>query len=59
MCLFMERFENIALNIQKLIPDVTLHHTVMILRLRLFVDNLCKKLVVDLDELRRTAAKFM
>jgi len=55
----MERFGKLTLRIHDLNPKVALHHMVTVVRLRPFVDNLCKKPASDLDELRRRAAKFM
>jgi len=56
---FMERFGKIALNIRNLSPEVAMHHMVTALKPGLFSDNLCKKPVMNLDELRQRAAKFM
>ena len=48
-----------TLNIQNLSPDVALHHMVITLRPRPFVDNLCKKATSNLDELRQRPTNFM
>jgi len=47
--LFMERFSKLALHIQDLNLEVTLHHMITALRPKPFVDTLCKKLVTDLN----------
>jgi len=57
--IFMECFGKVVLSIQNLSPEVTMHHMVTTLRSRPFADNLCKKPVTDLDELRQRATKFM
>jgi len=55
----MERFGKVALNIWNLNPEVAMHHMVTALRPDIFSDSLCKKLVLDMDELRQRATKFM
>jgi len=50
--MFMERFGKVALGIQNLSPEVTMHHMP-------FPDSLCKKSTTNLDELRQQASKFM
>ena len=57
--LFMKRFSKVTLNIQNLCPDVAMHHMVTTLQPRPFVDSVCKKPVVNLDELRQRDAKYM
>jgi len=47
------------LNISNLNPKVAMHHLIKALRPCLFVDNLCKNPVADLDELRIRVTKFM
>jgi len=59
LCNFMERFGKLSLNISNLNPEVAMHHLITALRLGPFVDNLCKKPVANLDELRMRATKFM
>jgi len=48
---FMEHFDKVTLNIRNLKPDVTLHHLIIMLMMRLwlFVNNLCKKFVTNMD----------
>jgi len=48
---FMERLKKVSLYICNLNQEEALHHMVMTLRLGPFVDNICKKLVEELDEL--------
>jgi len=55
----MERLKKVSLYICNLNQEEALHHMVMTLRLGPFVDNICKKLVEELDELWRKAAKFI
>jgi len=56
---FMEMFEKLTLRIKTLDPNVALHHLITALRPGPFVDSLCKKPALDLDELRARVAKFM
>jgi len=49
---FMERFGKIVLNICNLSPEVAMHHMVTVLKPGPFSDSLCKKPVMNLDELR-------
>ena len=51
---FIEIFEKIIVNIRNLNPEVALHHMVMTLRPRPFIDRLCKKPTTN-----RTTTKFM
>jgi len=55
----MEMFEKLASQIQNLNHDVALHHLVTTMPPRPFVNNLCKKPTLNLDELRYRATKFM
>jgi len=55
----MERFGKLTLRIKNLDPNVALHHLITARRPGPFVDSLCKKPTLDLDELRARAAKFM
>jgi len=56
---FMERFIRVALSIQNLSPEVTMHHMFTTLRPWAFTDSLCKWPTTNLDGLRQTIAKFM
>jgi len=56
---FMERFGKIVLNIRNLSPEVAMHHMVTALKPGPFSNSLCKKPIMNLDELRQRAAKFM
>jgi len=55
----MERFRRVALGIQNLSPEVTMHHMITALKPGPFADSLCKKPATNLDELRQRASKFM
>ena len=55
----MERFGKIALNIRNLSPELAMHHMVTALNPGPFSDSLCMKPVMNLDELRQRATKFM
>lgn len=55
----MERFGKVAWDIKNLDLVVAMHHLVMALRLGPFVNNLCKKLTSNLDELCCRATKCM
>ena len=55
----MERFGKIALNIHNISPEVAMHHMITALKLGPFSDSLCKKPVMNMDELPQRAAKFM
>jgi len=57
--MFTKHFGKVVLNILNLNPNVTLHHLIITLRPRPFVDNLCNKLITTLDELRTKVTKFM
>jgi len=57
--MFMEYFGKVALGIQNLSPEVTMHHMIIALKPGPFVDSLCKKLATNLDELRQGTSKFM
>jgi len=57
--MFMDRFNQVALQIRNLNPEVALHHMVMVLRPGPFADSLCKKLVANMNEMRMRAYKFM
>ena len=48
-----------ALGIQNLSPEVTMHHMITTLKPGPFADSLCKKPTTNLDELRQRASKFM
>lgn len=50
-------FKKITMNIWNLDPAVFMHHLIMILRLRPFVNNLCNKPIFDMDKFRRKVAK--
>jgi len=49
---FMESFGKVALSIQNLSLEVTVHHMIIALRSGPFADSLCKKPTTNLDELR-------
>ena len=55
----MERFNKVSLNIRNMDPAVAMHHLVMTFRPTAFVNSLCKKPALDMDDLRRRAAKYM
>jgi len=55
----MERFGKLTLRIKNLDRNVALHHLITALRPGPFMDSLCKKPALNLDELRSRAAKFM
>lgn len=55
----MECFEKVALNIHNLNLNIALHYLITTLKLRPFVDNICKNPVANLDELKTRPAKFM
>ena len=56
---FMERFNRMTLEIKDLNPAVALHHLTTALKPGPFVNSLCKKPPVDMDDLRRRADKYM
>jgi len=56
---FMECFGKMALSIRNLSPEDTMHHLITTLKSGPFVDSLCKKPTINLDELRQRASKFM
>lgn len=56
---FMDRFNQVALQIRNLNSEVVLHHMVTALRTSLFADSLCKKPAANMDEMRMRATKFM
>jgi len=56
---FMDRFNQVALQIRNFNLEVTLHHIVTALRSGPFADSLCKKLATDMNEMRVRASKFM
>lgn len=55
----MEHFKNKSLNIWNLDLAGTMQHLITILRLEPFMNNLCKKLTSNMDELRRKEVKHM
>lgn len=55
----MEHFKNKSLNIWNLDLAGTMQHLTTILRLEPFMNNLCKKLTSNMDELRRKEVKHM
>ncbi|XP_068466501.1 uncharacterized protein [Phaseolus vulgaris] len=57
--MFMEHFGKVALGIQNLSPEVTMHHMIIALKPGPFADSLCKKPATNLDELRQRTSKFM
>ena len=57
--MFMERFGKVALGIRNLSPEVTMHHMITALKPGPFADSLCKKPMINFDELRQRASKFM
>jgi len=57
--IFMEHFGKVALNIRNLDPAVAMHHLIIVFQLGPFVNNLCKKLASDLDELLTRTTKYM
>jgi len=56
---FLERFNQVALQIWNLNLEVALHHKVMALRPGPFADSLCKKSALNMSEMRVRAAKFI
>nr|KYP45848.1 hypothetical protein KK1_032602 [Cajanus cajan] len=56
---FMDRFNKAALEVKDLNPVVALHHLTMALKPGPFVDIICKKPPIDMDDLRRRADKYM
>ena len=57
--MFMERFGKVALGIQNLSPEVTMHHMITTLKPGPFADSFCKKLATNLDKIRQRASDFM
>ncbi|XP_027343033.1 uncharacterized protein LOC113855601 [Abrus precatorius] len=56
---FMECFGRVTLSIHNLEPAVAMHHLTTALKPGPFVNSMCKKPPIDLDELRSQAAKYM
>ncbi|XP_020202085.1 uncharacterized protein LOC109787897 [Cajanus cajan] len=56
---FMERFASISIKIRNLNPEVTLHAMLMALSPRPFVDSLCRRSPLDMDELCARAARYI
>ncbi|XP_027357444.1 uncharacterized protein LOC113866844 [Abrus precatorius] len=56
---FMERFGKVTLSIHNLELAVVMHHLTTALKPGPFVNSLCKKPPINLDELRSRAAKYM
>ncbi|XP_020224130.1 uncharacterized protein LOC109806160 [Cajanus cajan] len=55
---FMECFASISVKIENLNPEVALHAMLMALKPGPFIDNLCRRPPVDMDELRALAAGY-
>ncbi|XP_020224251.1 uncharacterized protein LOC109806292 [Cajanus cajan] len=56
---FMSRFNKAALEIRDLNPAVALHHLTTALKPGPFANNICKKPLTNMDDLRRRADKYM
>jgi len=56
---FVDRFNKVAMSIRNLSPDVAMHHMLTALRPGPFADNLCMQPTDNLNELRKSAAKYM
>ena len=56
---FMDRFNQVTLQIRNLNSEVALHHMVTALRPGPFADSLCKKLTLNMNEMRVRTTKFM
>ncbi|XP_020229088.1 uncharacterized protein LOC109810116 [Cajanus cajan] len=56
---FMDRFNKAALEIRDLNPAVALHHLTTALKPGPFVNSICKKPPLDMNDLRRRADKYM
>jgi len=55
----MERFGKLALSIDNLSPEVTLHQMINALRSEPFIDSLCERPATSMVELRQRVAKHM
>jgi len=56
---FVERLGKLALNINNLSPEITLHQMINALRSGPFADSLCKRPATSMVEFRQRAAKYM
>ena len=55
----MDRFGRTAIQIQNLNPEVALYSMLLTLRPDKFVDNLCKKPLGSMEELRKRAKSYI
>jgi len=56
---FMDRFSKVCMSIRNLMPKIAMHHLVGAIQPGKFTENLIKRPVRDMDELRTRATKFM
>ncbi|RDX91833.1 hypothetical protein CR513_26132, partial [Mucuna pruriens] len=59
LCSFMDRFSGVVVKNKDLYPKVTLHSMIMALKLELFSNNLYKRPLTLMDELRARASKYI